>query len=110
MNNVNTIICPRDNSELKIMNRNGIEIEYCERCGGVWLDRGELEKLINMSSEPKYGPPDIGNSNSHRNSYNDNNKNYEDRSYNNRENSGYQNNQQPKKKESWLGELFDFGV
>jgi Zn-finger nucleic acid-binding protein len=32
--------------ELKMADRQGVEIDYCPRCRGVWLDRGELDKLI----------------------------------------------------------------
>jgi uncharacterized protein len=40
------VLCPLDQSELKIADRSGIEIDYCPKCRGVWLDRGELDKLI----------------------------------------------------------------
>jgi uncharacterized protein len=40
-------ICPQDRmTPLIIVERNGIEIDYCPSCRGVWLDRGELEKLM----------------------------------------------------------------
>ena len=38
--------CPLDGSELRIADRSGIEIDYCPKCRGVWLDRGELDKMI----------------------------------------------------------------
>ncbi len=38
--------CPLDQSELLITKRQGVEIDYCPTCRGVWLDRGELDKLI----------------------------------------------------------------
>ena len=38
--------CPIDGAELKITDRQGIEIDYCPQCRGVWLDRGELDKII----------------------------------------------------------------
>jgi len=38
--------CPVDGTELKIADRQGIEIDYCPQCRGVWLDRGELDKII----------------------------------------------------------------
>ncbi len=38
--------CPVCNIELQIATRAGIEIDYCPNCRGVWLDRGELDKLI----------------------------------------------------------------
>ncbi|ADB15927.1 conserved hypothetical protein [Pirellula staleyi DSM 6068] len=38
--------CPSCNVTLVIGERRGIEIDYCPQCRGVWLDRGELDKLI----------------------------------------------------------------
>jgi Zn-finger nucleic acid-binding protein len=38
--------CPVDDTTLAISDRHGIEIDYCPSCRGVWLDRGELEKVI----------------------------------------------------------------
>jgi Zn-finger nucleic acid-binding protein len=81
--------CPIDNAELQMTERQNIEIDYCPQCRGVWLDRGELDKLIEKSSD-KLQSAQQG----HRvdPSYNQNN------SHNNH---GY------KKQKSWLGEIFD---
>ncbi len=38
--------CPLDGNELRITERSGIEVDYCPKCRGVWLDRGELDKII----------------------------------------------------------------
>lgn len=38
--------CPVDGSTLTMSERQGIEIDYCPQCRGVWLDRGELDKII----------------------------------------------------------------
>lgn len=38
--------CPIDQTTLAMTERQGIEIDYCPSCRGVWLDRGELDKLI----------------------------------------------------------------
>lgn len=38
--------CPTCDIALVITDRQGIEVDYCERCRGVWLDRGELDKII----------------------------------------------------------------
>ncbi len=37
--------------ELKMSDRQGIEIDYCPQCRGVWLDRGELDKIIERSEQ-----------------------------------------------------------
>jgi Zn-finger nucleic acid-binding protein len=38
--------CPVCNVRLAVSDRQGVEIDHCPRCRGVWLDRGELDKLI----------------------------------------------------------------
>lgn len=42
--------CPHCNVKLQISERKSIEIDYCPQCRGVWLDRGELDKLLESSS------------------------------------------------------------
>ena len=42
--------CPVDDETLVMADRNGIEIDYCPKCRGVWLDRGELDKIIERAS------------------------------------------------------------
>ena len=44
------MLCPLDNTALVMSERQGIEIDYCPTCRGVWLDRGELDKIIERSS------------------------------------------------------------
>ena len=44
--------CPVDQAELLMTERQGIEIDYCPKCRGVWLDRGELDKMIDRASPP----------------------------------------------------------
>ena len=39
------MLCPIDGAELRMSDRNGVEIDYCPQCRGVWLDRGELDKI-----------------------------------------------------------------
>ena len=41
--------CPVDNETLLMTQRDGVEIDYCPKCRGVWLDRGELDKIIEKS-------------------------------------------------------------
>lgn len=40
------LLCPNDNAAMQTINRNGVELDVCPTCRGVWLDRGELEKLL----------------------------------------------------------------
>lgn len=41
--------CP--DSDLTMSERQGIEIDYCPKCRGVWLDRGELDKILERSGK-----------------------------------------------------------
>ena len=45
---MNCPVC--EQSQLVMLERQGIEIDYCPSCRGVWLDRGELDKLIERST------------------------------------------------------------
>lgn len=42
--------CPVDGTELLMAERVGVEIDYCPQCRGVWLDRGELDKIIEKAT------------------------------------------------------------
>ncbi len=42
--------CPVCNVDLQMAERQGVEIDYCPQCRGVWLDRGELDKIIERSA------------------------------------------------------------
>jgi Zn-finger nucleic acid-binding protein len=62
-------VCPE--STLAMSERQGVEIDYCPQCRGVWLDRGELDKLVALSArqEPaqaaapsRAGPPPFADS------------------------------------------------
>ncbi len=46
--------CPIDGTTLVITDRSGVEIDYCPQCRGVWLDRGELDKIIERSAPAGY--------------------------------------------------------
>lgn len=48
--------CPQCNVDLVMSDRQGVEIDYCPKCRGVWLDRGELDKIIERS-QPTYQQP-----------------------------------------------------
>ena len=60
------LLCPNDNGPMQTVHRSGVEFDMCPTCRGVWLDRGELEKLLsaardestgNGSSGPPAAPP-----------------------------------------------------
>ena len=94
--------CPIDDSDLVMSERQGIEIDYCPKCRGVWLDRGELDKIIERSeptpSKPSFVEPrtEAPQRPSHPES---------DYGHNQQHNQPYDK----KRKPSFLGELFDFG-
>lgn len=50
--------CPVCRTALTMSERQGIEIDYCPNCRGVWLDRGELDKIIERSAAPPAPPPE----------------------------------------------------
>jgi Zn-finger nucleic acid-binding protein len=45
------LLCPNDNAAMQTVNRNGVELDICPTCRGVWLDRGELEKILGAGRE-----------------------------------------------------------
>ncbi len=49
--------CPVDNETLVMADRSGVEIDYCPKCRGVWLDRGELDKILERTSGPAPAAP-----------------------------------------------------
>ena len=51
MANSGPMTCPVDGATLVMSERTGIEIDYCPTCRGVWLDRGELDKIIERNAE-----------------------------------------------------------
>lgn len=46
-----TMACPICDVPLTMSERQGIEIDYCPQCRGIWLDRGELDKIIALSAK-----------------------------------------------------------
>jgi Zn-finger nucleic acid-binding protein len=84
-------------SSLVISERQGVEIDYCPKCRGVWLDRGELDKIIERSSEVF----DIDRPKSFDDKRYDEKKYYNDKKY---DDDYYKKN----KRKSFLNDLFDF--
>jgi uncharacterized protein len=44
-------ICPNDESPMQKVSREGVDLDICPTCKGVWLDRGELDKLLSKERE-----------------------------------------------------------
>ena len=81
--------CPNCNITLVMSDKQGIEIDYCPQCRGIWLDRGELDKIIERAA----GNQDGSNFNPHNHMRNDDDKNQ----------YGYNRH----RKKGFLSELFD---
>lgn len=82
--------CPNCNETLLMTHRNNIEIDYCPSCRGVWLDKGELDKLLEYDAR-------TGNDRERDDRRDDRGK-YDD----------YHKHQHPRKKKGFLGDFFDF--
>jgi uncharacterized protein len=50
------LLCPNDNGPMQTVQRSGVEFDICPTCRGVWLDRGELEKLLTEARQDMAGP------------------------------------------------------
>lgn len=87
------------NVNLVMSERQGVEIDYCPECRGVWLDRGELDKIIERAAQqepvtpqpPRYEPQANSPHQGHAPGYG----------------HGYSHGQKPYRKKSFLEELFD---
>jgi Zn-finger nucleic acid-binding protein len=88
--------CPACDQDLVMSDRQGIEIDYCSKCRGVWLDRGELDKIIERSlkdatpAEPRREPMREQPRDSYQ--HRDHDHHYKQKHYG---------------RKSWLSELFD---
>ena len=83
--------CPE--TALLMMDRQGVEIDYCPQCRGVWLDRGELDKLIERAATTSPAPD----------------RSQAARSRPDFVDSDYRNDRGPRSghKKSWLSDIFD---
>lgn len=90
--------CPNDNTTLLISERQNVEIDYCPECRGVWLDRGELDKLIEKSQTQATTPaPAPRPEQRYADSDHSSSRYQQDYGYHKK-----------RKKESFLGDIFDF--
>jgi Zn-finger nucleic acid-binding protein len=123
--------CPTDGAVLVMSERSGIEIDYCPTCRGVWLDRGELDKIIERAARefaeaapaaptpppaapqmapPQPAPQQQGYAPNPMDALRQATGGYDDRRYDQRgyDQRGYdQGYPRKKKKDNWLSELFD---
>ncbi|MGV3478450.1 MAG: zf-TFIIB domain-containing protein [Sphingobium sp.] len=107
---VSAMLCPVCKVGLAMSDRQGIEIDYCPQCRGIWLDRGELDKIIERSTadvapaarpqqqqyqQPQPQPPQ------QRQPWG------QDRYSDDRYHGGSHDQRHYKKRKSWLEEIFD---
>ena len=108
--------CPVCDVALSISSREGVEIDFCPQCRGVWLDRGELDKVIERAAaslapataavggdrgrEDRYD--DRPRYDDDRRRYDDDRRRHDDRRYDERD------QHKKKKKRSFLDDLFEF--
>ncbi len=87
--------------DLIMSERQGVEIDYCPTCRGVWLDRGELDKIIERSAGPAPEPVAGGIPRPPADPY------YADQDYHYGHDRHKYEHQKHWKKKSWLQEIFD---
>ena len=102
-NNFNNMICPKCKSDLLVSDTHGVEIDYCPNCKGVWLDRGELDKIITRSNSNGF-QNNIGNGYSGQKSHHDN---YHELDHHDKYDH-HDNQYNPRHKKGFLSDLFDF--
>jgi Zn-finger nucleic acid-binding protein len=95
--------CPVDEEVLQISERQGVEIDYCPRCRGVWLDRGELDKILHRVDDDD---DDRGRRDDRDRS--DRGRRERDRDWDDRD-RGEQRPHRKKKKSSFPSEIFELG-
>ncbi|MEI6455695.1 MAG: zf-TFIIB domain-containing protein [bacterium] len=97
------MLCPICKVDLLMTEKQGVEIDYCPKCRGIWLDRGELDKIIERSyqgipqgnqPEPGYVPPVFDGQYKGPDGHHDD--------HHGQSQYGY------RRKKNFLGELFDF--
>lgn len=99
--------CPVDGTELQMMDRQGVEIDYCPKCRGVWLDRGELDKIIDRAApsvalaEPAREAPRQADALREEPRRRDDGDRY-------RDDDRYDHGRPYRKRKSFLSEIFDF--
>lgn len=94
--------CPVDGETLQMTERQGVEVDYCPRCRGVWLDRGELDKIIERGSDELAAVAPRGDDRDRDRDDDDDRRPRQER---------YEDDRRypKKKKKSFLSDMFEFG-
>lgn len=109
--------CPVCDVDLSISSREGVEIDFCPQCRGVWLDRGELDKVIDRAStslapaggrgDDRYDtPPPRYDDRRDYDDHRDDDRRYDDRRHDDRRHDDKY--YKKKKRRSFLDDLFEF--
>jgi Zn-finger nucleic acid-binding protein len=96
--------CPVDNELLQMTERSGVEVDYCPRCRGIWLDRGELDKILARADRELGGDPGYRLDRDAGYRYDDD----DDDRHREREEWGTPGRHRRKRK-NFLSEMFEFG-
>lgn len=95
--------CPNCSETLLMTERQNVEIDYCPNCRGIWLDKGELDKLLEYSAQRPEG------NNYGKQPFNDEKQSYtQDYERNDRYSDRNKYPQHGRKKKSFLSDFFDF--
>ena len=95
--------CPNCSETLVMSERQGVEIDYCPKCRGVWLDRGELDKIIDKSMTGMSGSRQGQDFNNDMDDDDDDNFRQDKKGLN--QDQGQQGR---RKRRGFLGDFFDF--
>lgn len=92
------MLCPVCRTDLMMTDKQGVEVDYCPRCRGVWLDRGELDKIVERSAGgPSGASPRSGG------------REYERRQGRDYGDEREDSDRRQGRRGSWLEDIFDFG-
>ncbi len=105
MNTAAAMLCPTCKVDLTMSERQGIEIDYCPKCRGVWLDRGELDKIIEKSAAHMAPQPAAAPRPTER--FDDRRPDFRRRDDDDDDRRRYGGHSKDYKRKSWLTEIFD---
>ena len=89
------MLCPNCKTTLLISDKQGVEVDYCPNCRGIWLDRGELEKIMERSAQ-------------HYSRTENDESDYKKYGYQDYDKDRHNPHHPHKKKKSFLDDFFDF--
>ena len=100
--------CPNCEETLVMSDRQGIEIDYCPKCRGVWLDKGELDKIIEKSYSSQSSQQMNQNEEGRNRRDNDDDDDDDEGGFFNRNQRSENTNNPNRRRGGFLGNLFDF--